>query len=234
VQFGKPRWSRDGGSILLTGIAAGQVNGLYRLDPTTGALTTILAGKRIIPTEAEWSADGRSIFYIRGESGRRRSLVRYDLADSTPHVVYSPDSLHIVRALTVSRDGRWIAFTTCESNRCTSKALLLATGEIRELPIGRPGGVGFPGGYNNLNWTPDGELIGMKYRGTDDMNDLWRIPIDGRPARQLGFEAKSLVNLRINADGRRVAYVAVTDDPNVGGIWIVENFLPPPRKRLAK
>lgn len=154
------------------------------------------------------------------------SLWRYDLADSTHHVVFNPEGTRIIQSFAPSRDGRRIAFTTgyaTGSGGSASKILSLTTGEIRDLPSTGPGR---SAAYGGLNWTPDGQLIGTQRREADGMIELWRIPIDGGAPRKLGFESKSLTNLRLNPDGRRLAFGFAGDEGD-SGVWVIENFLPP-------
>ena len=221
--FFNPRWSPDGASILLPGTNAAHTGGLFRVDVRSGSLSTIALGDDF-GRLADWSHDGRSIYYTRQDSSVF-SLWRFDVADSTRHVVFNPPRLKYVRSLAFSRDGRQAAFTAQIGDSTTSMLLTLGTGALSPLPLGDRTGVGKPGGYNSLDFVSDGSLIGTKYRLSDDMMTIWRIPLDGRPARKLAYEFKSVGNTRFTPDGRRVGF-AVASAEGMMDLWVAENLVP--------
>jgi Tol biopolymer transport system component len=228
--FQHPRWSRDGRSILMWGRGTDGVNGFFRLDAVTGALDALTTSPRVAPTPEEWSADGRSIFYQRWDStAAGSSLWRYDLDDSTHRAVYTPDSLLSVTAIAPSVDGRWLGFNaTYRSGAGTSVqrsvALSLATQVLQPLESGA--------GYALLTPLTGGDLLGFRRRASDSVTELWRVSVAGGASRKLAFESRArMVSLpRAAANGSRIAFSIASDDPNAGGIWTMENFLPQPRR----
>lgn len=230
VAFQHQRWSRDGRSILLVGRALNRDNGFYRFDPVTGTLDALTTSPRLSFIPAAWSADGRSIFYPRIDSASLNTSVwRYDLDDSTHRVVYAPDSLLSVRAIAPSLDGKWLAFNATYRNGAgasaqRSVALSLATHELHALESGN--------GYVSLTSLAGGDVLGLRHRSSDSVTELWRVSLGAGTSRKLAFElrAKTADWPRVAADGSRIAFSIVRDDPNAGGIWTMENFLPAPKK----
>jgi len=227
--FQHPRWSRDGRSILMWGRGADGVNGFFLLDAVTGTLAALTTSPRVAPTPEEWSANGRSIFYQRWDSAAvGSSLWRYDLDDSTHRAVYAPDSLLSVRAIAPSLDGRWLGFNATYRNGTglsvpRSVALSLTTQELRTLES--------VSAYVDLTSLTGGDALGFRRRASDSVAELWRVPLGGGASRKLAFETRArMVGWpRVAANGSRIAFSIASDDPNAGGIWTMENFLPAPR-----
>ena len=236
--FQHPRWSRDGRSLLVVGQDTARNNGFFQLDAITGALTAMTVAPQLTFRPFEWSANGRSVFYARMESPRG-TIWRYDLADSTHRPVYAPDSVILARAIAPSLDGGWIAFnatyrpaTGARVER--SQLLSLVTGELRDLPLPPPLAGGekarrTSGAYAELAWLPDGAVLGVWYRRSDSTAEFWRVPINGGAPPMLAFESKvrMVTPPRLAPTGTRIAFAISRDDPNMGGVWTIENVLPP-------
>ena len=98
----------------------------------------------------------------------------------------------------------------------------LAGGEAREFMPVAP-----PQHWEAGAWTPDSRhiIVNRMKNGTDGANDVLIVPSDGGPARTLEMPKNySFVAMRVQPDGKRIAYV--------GGelrseVWALENFLPP-------
>ena len=226
--FQHPRWSRDGRSILVVGSGHDRANGFYRVDVATGALETIMTTPAVSFRPFEWSADGRSVFYSRVDSTHARtSLWRYDLADSTHRPVYDPDSVVLARSIAPSPDGHWLVFGATYRNARGAQVeqprmLSLATGELRNLPT--PPRVP----YSSFVWLADGTLLGAQFRNEDSTTVFWRVPTDGSPLSTVAFTSKTgmIGAPRVAPDGSKLAMATLSDYPNTGGIWTLENFLP--------
>ncbi len=229
--FQFPRWSRDGRSIGFPGRGLDDVNGFFRLDARTGALDALTISPSVPPTPAEWSADGRSIFYQRWDSATvGSSLWRYDLDDSTHRPVYAPDSLLSVSNIAPSLDGQWLGFNATYRSSAgpiaqRSVALSLTTHALQSLESGNR--------YANLISFAGGDLVGVRFGGADTGIELWRVSVGAGTSHKLAFDSqtrKMVMSPRIAADASRIAFTFFSDDPNVGGIWTMENFLPAPKK----
>jgi hypothetical protein len=62
-------------------------------------------------------------------------------------------------------------------------------------------------------------------------NELWLVSTIGAAPRKLAFDAERAERIRLNPDGRQLAFVS-------GGrhaeIWVLENFLPAAPRQNAK
>ncbi|MBM3957587.1 MAG: PD40 domain-containing protein [Gemmatimonadetes bacterium] len=85
---------------------------------------------------------------------------------------------------------------------------------------------------SRIAWSPDGRFIyysdlppagGKAYH-------LWRVPADGGTAQDLGSAANRHRNLSIHPDGLRITFSTGTLDPEPAQLWVMENFLPAPKK----
>jgi TolB protein len=166
-----------------------------------------------------WSPDGKAIFYIhrsRGEkyvdrilsrnleTGEERELWRGEMVLEFPYLLPSPD-------------GRQLAACSRESLRIVPAG----GGELRELLKAQ--------GAERLwlvSWTPDGRylLFTKTLRGAAE---LWRIAAEGgQPERLAPLPRPLNGELRLHPDGQRVAFTGGEDKFEV---WVLENFLPPPK-----
>ncbi len=220
-----PRWSPDGGSILVTGLDRKNSLGLYLVDAATGNLTPIVQDEQEkeggIYGEPQWpvfSNDGKQIYYMRD-----RSIMALNLETRRERELYRANSY--IAMLACSPDGRQLAFLEAtEALRPTVVKLMPASGgKPRELFTLQEGnrfswGVG-------LSWTPDGRhvVVGGPDAG-DKPDELWRIPVGGGEPRKLNLVVK-VSNLSLHPDGRRIAFTG--PDPQGGQeVWVMENFLP--------
>ena len=110
MPLGWLRWSPDGRSILCGGY---DDLGIHLIDIQTGDITTVVKKHpRITLWGLAWSADGRTIFYIRchGEKEEQRySIMAHDLATGEERELY-PGGNEEDYGLVISPDGRELAF----------------------------------------------------------------------------------------------------------------------------
>ncbi len=78
------RWSRDGRWIAVG--CAGQASGLGFLPPDSG-LARVIPARVLESTAPAWSADGRTVFYLRGDSTGVRSVNAAPASGGRPRVV---------------------------------------------------------------------------------------------------------------------------------------------------
>lgn len=219
AQLFLPRWSPDGKSLLVWGVPAegGGQAGHFIVDSASGRMTTVYSGPNHHGIGvASWSADGRSVFYVRQDSVSD-DIWRFDRADSSRHLVFRDRSLKWVREVSASPDGRSLLLI---SPGTVAKVLNLADGRARDLPAPGPEGSVVTG-----NWTPDGALVGAVRTSNPKIFEMWRVPVDGSPARKLEFTAPSLSSARTSRDGRQVAFMAELTSAGLG-VWVVDGLIP--------
>ncbi|MBI4471903.1 MAG: PD40 domain-containing protein [Acidobacteria bacterium] len=222
-RFGRPRWSPDGRSFLLTGNDARGRFGIYQVDIQTGAAHLVVRLEPItyVPLPI-WSPDGKAIFYTRLTSDPSiRFLVRRELEADDETELYRGHATYMA----VSPNGKWLAFRAFDLSGSTSSIMLLPTdgGEpVKIVELNAPEEIP----VDALTWTPDGKyilFIKANRKTTPQTSSIWRIAPHGGKPEPLGLIMEGLSSLRIHPDGRRIAFSGGT---NKNEIWVMENFLP--------
>jgi hypothetical protein len=168
--------------------------------------------------EVEWSADGSR-------------LMRQSLDGGIAAPLYRAPAEALLRGLTVSPDGRHLAFRTMdpEAGVAVIHVLPVAGGTAREL-LRLAKGETIPGSSpgSSIVWTPQSDaVLFVKRIGTasDARNHVWRVPLTTRRPEPIGVSMAGLANIRLRSDARALAFVAGERSADV---WVMENFLPPP------
>jgi Tol biopolymer transport system component len=216
-----PAWSPDGRFFITAARDRRGRNGIYRVDAQTGVTSLVLPGPGF-QASPQWSTDGTKIFYKRGNA----AIVERDLATETERVLFTrPRGVGI---FALSPDGRYLAVRVASESTEGANVMMVAVdgGEVRELHTF------VAGGQRTIAWTPDSTAVILLKRPNDAPAELWRLPIDGSPARQITFAgaewkdpAPGTFNggFSISPDGRRLAFLSGTSSAEV---WVIENFLP--------
>jgi Tol biopolymer transport system component len=221
-----PRWAPDGRSVLVIG-TLGEENGIFKVDVETGA-TSPLA---IIPPyqytlHAVWSHDGRSLFYPQGNPTR---ILRHDLDTGKITALAAMTGPAGIPVVSVSPDGKWLAFTSWEDDerRIQLKILPLGGGEARELFRAEQSEL-----IMDVLWTPDGRSLWFrKITPSKDPKmpprwESWRVGLDGEGPRKLGLSVPG-GGIRLHPDGRKIAFATGRSRYD---LWVMENFLPAGKK----
>jgi len=199
-------------------------NDFYRIDIESGAATLIhrtsdrLQGYRLSP-------DGKSFYYtevdeVKGEGTR---LMRFDL-DSKQATELKGNETYI--ALAVSPDNKQIAYLVSVRPGSESYIAVMPAsgGPSREIYRGTPWSDGSR--YNTLGWTADQKYV-MFVRGAagdNAPNVLWRVPVQGGQAEQMGLSLPASIRLpQIDPSGQHLYFSANANGPNE--LWALEHFL---------
>lgn len=198
--------------------------GIFQIDTQSGEATAVVLGDGF-GYWAQWSADGKKVFFNRGDV-----FVERDLASGEEREVkggggaLSPDGQHVA----VARADR-------SANAASLLIVPVAGGQPRELLRLTPSEALM--NPTRGAWTRDSSAL-LIQKHTGSRWELWLVPVTGgRPRKldidpniwregiansggsvQLGDHGFSLV-----PDGRRIAIVMGKDAPEV---WALENFLP--------
>jgi Tol biopolymer transport system component len=157
-----------------------------------------------------WSPDGKEIAYATEDSSLgltsgMSELWTVSVATGTSRRL-SADNAH---QPAWSPHGSRMAYWRVRS---------LVQSDIRTIPVrgGPPVSVTNSSGFDwNPLWSPDGRYLYFLSDRNGSMN-LWRVPIDERLGRPLGTPeaittpAQSAMRFSLAADGRRIAYTAIT------------------------
>ena len=209
----RPRWSPDGRFLLVSAATSGGDPGLFQIDVGTGEVTLLTTDVSRHPY-GEWSADGRSIYYVR----RALGIHLRDLETGQEQEIYQlaprPLPAFPIRHLALSPDGEQLAFLAATGAEDGDWRLLVTPvvgGDAREV-------LNLEGLISGLEWTPDG-----RYLLFSRQDGLWRIPSSGGTAQRLDVPGPAEAGLSLHPDGRRLAFTTVEQKLEM---WVMENFLP--------
>jgi Tol biopolymer transport system component len=225
---GPVRWFPDGQSLLVPSRDVRLPNGLmgyYRVNIASGNAELLheTASRHIVSTRPDLSADGKTIFYLETP----QQPVRVDL-DSRHETKLTPVGNGV--SLAVSPDGTQVAYLlAANANLGGSLVVAPATGgesrEVLRFPPAPPTGPGFvPRRVEEglgLAWSPDQRhllFIGPR------ISAIWRVPLAGGEAENIGVSINGIRGLSVHPDGRRIAFDSVVDAASE--VWALENFLP--------
>jgi Tol biopolymer transport system component len=154
----------------------------------------------------------------------------FDLETKKEKELFSrPAQIEPILNLALSPDGQMLAYTTNsqETQTSTLKTIPASGGETRDLHILKA-----PQGFRSIAWTADGKaILFSKYlsdKAEEQKCELWRIPVEGGAAQNLGLSMDQLSIMSINLDGKHIAYMA---GRYRGEVWVMENFLPEEKSR---
>ncbi len=223
--FNGLRWSTDGRFFVVRGIGRDNRQAFYRIDAQTGETSMLLENDPINKIiHLKMTPDGKSVVYAAFREKGMEIMIR-DLASGQVREV---GSLRVgMSGLTISPDGRQIAFTT-QAGQGELPALMvmpLAGGKPRELySLKDPTKNGWS--WDTVAWTRGGGQIvfGTGGRGLNNQKtELWVIAAEGGEPRKLDLTMDAVDQLRIHPDGQRVAFESGVYTSEV---WVMENFLP--------
>jgi Tol biopolymer transport system component/predicted Ser/Thr protein kinase len=217
-----PAWSPDGTQIAFLRDLPGGGSEVRLVPPTGGPERKIAEVQTRAECGLSWSPDGRSLAVAdRSSAGDPQGIFLLDVADGSKKRLTSPSALSSDLLPAFSPDGRTIAFKRPPSGDVF--LVSLAGGEPRRIvEAGSRGG--------RLAWTPDGKDIVLAAEQLERPGEpprpasggaarpLWRVPVDGAPARPLGAGSNA-GDVAISARGRRLAYSEVAADLD---IWRID------------
>jgi Tol biopolymer transport system component len=229
---GPVRWFPDGQSLLVASRGARLLNGdvgYYRVGIASGDAQLLhqTAPTNPVSTRPDLSADGRTIFYLETPT----QPVRFDI-DSRRATKLTPVGARV--ALAVSPDGTQIAYLGTGSDLPEESAL--AGLVVAPATGGEPRAVANFFGNSTardrddglgLAWSPDQRhLFFVRPEGDtgDGSKAVWRVPVAGGEAENIGISMNRIRTLRMHPDGRRIAFDSVVDPRSE--VWVLENFLP--------
>lgn len=215
------RWAPDGRSYLAqAGFSP------FRIDVQTGDSVPISLHPEVMWLPA-MSPDGKTVFYQAVfRDPRRYCVLARDIESGKDKELYrAVDPAHFASWLTLSPDGRYLAFVFTGDAGNVSKSLKViptAGGEARDVLRG----LQMPFCEAPIAWAPDGaSLLFLKQIDPtpDSKTELWSVSIeDGKP-RRLDLAVEGMKGISIHPDGRRIAFTQVR---NCDEVWALENFLP--------
>jgi serine/threonine protein kinase/Tol biopolymer transport system component len=187
----------DGGTLTYSSPEYSAFGSLWRADAdgrNTVQLVPDNSGHPVI------TPDDRSVLYSSNTRTGIRSLWMVPIDGGTPTEVVK-DSLASTGS-DVSPDGKSIVFVSAEDpNRPMLVVCDLPACAKRQTQPAAPA-------VTRLRWTPDGS--GIAYDGPE--SNLWVLPLDGKPRRQLTrfTDSRTIVDFGWSRDGKRLAVARAT------------------------
>ena len=207
-------WLPDGSAILFIGTVKYRQL-LHRMELASGRVDTLaIGGFGALRGAFELSADGRVVYLVKADRPGTVQLVRQELHTGAETVlVTNTQASNIIpgQPVAASRDGTQLAFAVRNRQRGRSELYVLpSTGGQRRLVHSIP----VEKWFNSLEWTPDGQHLLF----VSD-NTLWRLRLSDGDVQRI-FQMRGLRSLRLDADGRRIAFSAGERQSEV---WRLEN-----------
>ncbi len=232
ARIGALAWAPDSRSVFILGSSDKMFLALWRVDIRTGE-TAVLTGsdpganiKLLAP-----DPDGRSVYYSYFEFAKKRCrIMAVDIATRDVREIYRQDAPPDIFGLSVTPDGKEIAFGTVEPDRTwVMKAIPVAGGQPREVIRikASASGLGISGPHG---WTPDGEGLVFLRDDAKEKNkrDLCYMSVRGGELQRLGLTCDGNPrSFSLHPDGRRLALEIIKQGAEV---WVMENFLLPAKK----
>jgi len=234
----KTQWTPDGAAVLMYGVDDEGRHGIHRIELRTGGMKPLLTHS---PSNEEamffysLSPDGRTLYRRRAKARPfwtvGHEIIAHDLErDESKVLLRVPPG----RELSVSPDGKWLAYTTENLERREFGIMLVSTSGGDPRLIHRPAGPKLAN-RGALAWAPDGRSLVFYDVTSDGASGVWQLPLDGGSPRLL-LDAKRLSptsssedrplqpwDLRLSPDGRHLAYESGRLRQE---IWMMTGFAP--------
>ena len=219
--FARPQWDPSGNRIFVMGTDGGGRSGIFRVDANTSDAQFAIDGRGLDGNEGAWARDGRTLFDRFGNA--KLGIFRMDIHTGGRQVLYvPPPGLDLGQEnLALSPDESILAFQARqpESGKSSLMVIPASGGSARALlTIAKP--ESFP--FGSFAWTADSTQI-LAVRTRDKNSEVWLVPVDGSTPRKIEFPSMRIFQLRMNPDGRTIAFVSGEAS---GEVWVAENLLP--------
>ena len=192
---------------------------VVRLDLASGEKRVLASNG---PSSIAFSPDGRTLYYAPSGVGNTVAgqIMARDLASGGEHPAYSAPRGEVAHASAVSRDGKIMIVALARSlheHPYRILAVTIATGAVHNLSAAVPAADSGNGGQRALGFTADQSaelLLAPKLGDAAHTLTLWRVPLNGGTAAELGPAPKALeFNERqpsgpwLSPDATRLVYV---------------------------
>jgi WD40 repeat protein len=210
ARVGRIEWTADSDALLVAGASSDGKDGVYRVDPRSGAATLLFAEPSVWVMAP--SPSGTTLYYRK----HRAAVVARDLKTGVERTLFNPPDMSF-NDLRVSRDGRKIALLSLRRFH----VLDVASGTVQlRYEHSEEAFNKFWGG----DWSADGKhfLTIASFGPINSRCELWSIPVEGgEPARQP--LSSTFRGVWLSPDGKQLAMMRWE---NFGQVWALEHFLP--------
>ena len=200
-----PAVSPDGRYIVFTSNRSGKLN-LWRMDTDGGNLKQLTNGMALEP---DFSPDGRWVACIFVQSGKM-TLWKVPVDGGSPVQLTET----FANAPAVSSDGKLIAYFYYDE-RAEKKTKVVIISSEGSSPVKVLDYTPAPPPNVGLQWSPDDSSI-IYQDGRQGGANLWRLPLNGGPARQVtDFKSEQIWNFYFTRDGRQLVCARGTTTSDV-------------------
>ena len=187
---------------------------MYLLDAQSGVAKPLVYSEPDRENQIpQWSADGKKIYYRRGDPARQKDeLVEYEVASGRERALLSDADLRIFH---IMAGGRLVCMASTPTTHQSSLFILdVASGERKAIALPAQG-------FADPVPTPDGSHILLRKDSR-----LWIVPAGGGEPRSLDLGIRQILDVRVHPDGQRLAVSSRNDTPQE--IWVAERILSSP------
>jgi len=224
-RFYSPRWSPDSRQLMVQGFDRSNRLGDFLLDVSTGSMRPVLQTGKDNYQEAitaEWSSDGKSVFYVRKNPADPKSqiMVRDLAAAQDSPVAECPQKDWSFSNISASPDGARLAVRIRNPAGKTTLLAVLPSrgGEVRTLQeLAGQDAIG------SFVWTPDSRQLVYIKKLPKDQTELWLASAETGAVRKVTDLPTGADRMALHPDGRKLAY---TTSLSKDELWVMENFLP--------
>jgi Tol biopolymer transport system component/tRNA A-37 threonylcarbamoyl transferase component Bud32 len=185
--------------------------GVWRMNADGGGLKELTrnTGEFSLP---QVPPDGQWVFYSSPDTSGKRVMWRVPIDGGAPEQLTQKDASPAF----LSPDGKLMFYFYRETPDAPPKI------EVAPATGGPPVQIlDLPGGAGNLSWSPDGRAIILS-RDTDNVSNLWALPLDGGKLRQLtDWKSDRIFWAAWSRDGRQLA---VARGDNFDDVVLISDF----------
>jgi eukaryotic-like serine/threonine-protein kinase len=223
-----PAWSPDGKRIAFSR-NDGPTKGTHAFSMASdgSGQSELLVGGPANQWPGQWTPDGRTFIYDERSLTRRIHVMA--ITDGVPHELVG-SAQHDARLPAVSPDGKWLAYTSDETNRTEVYVRPVEVGATGKVQVSTEGGT-------QPVWSRDGKTI--YYRGNQT---ILAASIDAGPsgisvaARRVfapdRFTMNNTINFSTTADAQRLMVLVPTGE--VAHIGVVVNWMDEVKRKLLR
>lgn len=210
----EPLWSSNGKALYFTappeggvGEDAGRNWSFYRLDLNSGSYS-IIGNAEIAGQVRMVGATADSILYLVNTFSKPNtgSIFSFDVISGKSHLLHQVKNSSLSDAA-LSPDGSRLVFVMNEADGSRSLHVLTKGEKIpAQITTLRPNA------RAQLMWLPSGKEVITSGR-IKGKQGIWKVPLDGSSPEALNISADNVTEVRLSADGRKIAFTRTNQLP---------------------
>lgn len=217
-------WSPDEKKLLVLEEISINESYLWLFDVATGERTALTpaeanARAKVAYGTARFSGDGRGLYVTTDKDSEFQRLAYLDLGTRKLSMLGTAEAKWDVDGLALSKDGRFLAFTSNEDG--VSALRIIETRTFREIP-----GPKFPayGVVSGMQWTADGNELGFNFTSARSPNDVYSFNVTNQKMERWTEGETGGLNAKTFAEPELIRWPAF-DKREISGFL----YLPPER-----